>query len=321
MDHQIAVPNGVVVKVVRREAPLPTLLVSDEVADEGAARVRRLRFFLPDGASSAELVSDHVQTEMLLRTRGRVDRGCLRHLYHRLMIAGLCCQARPATRARRVCVLGHGAGALSTFLSHVLRAAVTAVDSDASVVSLGRQFFGDCTPIHVCDAAEFVTAQKGSDRFDAVLIDINAAGEPLAAPPARLYSPAVVSALRRLSGLVIVNVLEGSEDDRHCVARAFASEFAHVMWLRAPLLCSNHVLVAGLDLTSAPSQLHLAAWLRVQHNRTSLGLMLGALRFGSSVIAEGLPRVVTRGRVQSSIHRARVRGSPRGATAVKRQRV
>ena len=98
MDHQIAVPNGVVVKVVRREAPLPTLLVSDEVADEGAARVRRLRFFLPDGASSAELVSDHVQTEMLLRTRGRVDRGCLRHLYHRLMIAGLCCQARPAAR-------------------------------------------------------------------------------------------------------------------------------------------------------------------------------------------------------------------------------
>ena len=282
-EEQFEIPGGCVVEVARRDAPRPTLLVSDETADEGAARVRRLRFFQPDDADEdggGELVSDYVQTEMLLRRNGRVDARCLRQHYHCLMVAALSCHSEPAP-VRRVAMLGHGAGALGSFLGAVLHAAVTAVDSDAEVVALGRQHFDDCAHVVVGDAADFVRRQTDAS-FDAVLVDINAVREPLAAPPARMLSPDVVRALARATSMVVVNVLGDSEGARWGVASAFASEFAHVLWLRSPL-CTNHVLVAGRVLVS-PSLEGLEAWMSQQERAPALVRALAALQFGSSVL-------------------------------------
>ena len=281
--EEIEIPGGCVIEVARRDAPRPTLLVSDETADEGASRVRRLRFFHPDDADDgggAELVSDHVQTEMLLRRNGRVDARCLRQHYHCLMVAALSCHAEPAP-VRRVAMLGHGGGALGSFLGAVLHAAVTAVDSDAEVVALGRQHFDDCAHVVVGDAADFVRRQT-DETFDAMLVDINAVREPLAAPPARMLSPDVVRALARATSMVVVNVLGGSEGARCGVASAFAAEFAHVLWLRSPL-CTNHVLVAGRVLVS-PSLEGLEAWMTQQEHAPALVRALAALQFGSSVL-------------------------------------
>jgi len=123
MDEQIEIPGGTVVEVIRRAAPLPTLLISDET--DGDVMVRRLRFFQPDTCDEGHLVSDHIQSEMLLGCDGRVNPGCLRQHYHGLMVAALGLVAVPA-RIRRGFVLGHGAGALSSFLAEVLGSTITA---------------------------------------------------------------------------------------------------------------------------------------------------------------------------------------------------
>ena len=218
---------------------------------------------------------------MLLRRDGRVNARCLRQHYHCLMVAGLSCCAEPA-RVGRVAMLGHGAGALGSFLGAVLRAIVTAVDSDAAVIALGRQHFNDSARVFVGDAADFARSQADGS-FDAVFVDINAEREPLAAPPASMHAPDVVRALARATPLVVVNVLEGTKAARRGVASAFASEFAHVLWLRSPL-CTNRILVAGSALAPAPSQQGLEAWVSLQPHAQVLVRTLAALKFGSSVL-------------------------------------
>jgi hypothetical protein len=178
-----------VVAVVRGCLTEPTMLVSDETAEDGA-RIRRLRFFSredppshkPDGEES-ELVSTLIQTEMLL-CGGAVDTSHLRSEWHCLMVAALACADTPIA-LNRVLVLGHGAGALSSFLKRVLQCNVTSVDRSAAVASLARAHFADTARVHLKDAADFVLNLKSTETFHAVFLDLNAsAHEPLAAPPA-----------------------------------------------------------------------------------------------------------------------------------------
>jgi hypothetical protein len=308
--EQIDIPGVHVVQVLWACPPRPTLLVSDEKSKDGK-RVRRLRFFQPDDGDDAAVVSDHVQTEMMLHRNNDVDCCCLRQPYHSLMVAALSCPAEPSPlRGRRALMLGHGAGALSSFLKHVLCAEVTAVDSDAAVVAVGQQHFGDFANVHVCDAVDFVlllNEKKGRKEredkikhgkkekeekihtsFDAVFVDINAVLEPLAAPPASMYSTRVVRALAACTPLVVVNVLEGCKADRRRVASAFAAHFQHVLWLRSPL-CTNHILVAGHTLVT-PSQRHLDKWIVNQHKPRLLARALEEMKFDVSVRCELHPQ-------------------------------
>jgi len=279
----VDIPGVRVVAVVESAGPpRPTIMVSDELAaeEEEERAVRRLRFFQPDeggggdddGVHADELVSDHIQTEMLVHRNGRVDHGVLRQPYHCLMVGAMCCATEPRP-LRRAAVLGHGAGALGSFLAKVMRAAVTAVDSDPAVVKVGRVYFGDQAAVHVSDAADFVLRADGG-AYDAVLIDVNAAGhEPLAAPPKSLFSAEVVRALTRMTPMVIVNVLEGSEADRLRVGDAFATGFARVLWLTSQL-CSNHIMVAGEALAIEPLQSRLGNWVARQHRPKSVARAL-----------------------------------------------
>jgi len=281
-DEHIEIPGGKVVEVIRRAAPLPTLLISDET--DGDVMVRRLRFFQLDTCDEGHLVSDHIQSEMLLGCDGRVNAGCLRQHYHGLMVAALGLVAVPA-RIRCGFVLGHGAGALSSFLAEVLGSTITAVDCDAGVVKAGQKHFGDSACVHVSDAAAFVLQSSGL-CVDAVLIDVNAVLEPLDAPPACLFSPQVVRALARATPLLVVNVLGGDEADRCRVSTAFSDEFQNVMWLRSAL-CSNHILVAAnVPLVAAPSQEHLDGWIAMQRKMKALALALAPLRVGTTILHE-----------------------------------
>lgn len=277
----IHVPGGVVIAVIHSTGtPRPTLLVTDEAEDGSTTKVRRLRFFQPEDSSASgptdELVSDHIQTEMLVRRHGRVVHSILRQPYHCLMVCAMCCPVE-LQPLRRAAVVGHGAGALSSFLAQVLRASVTAVDIDPAVVQVGRQYFSDRTEVDVSDAAEWVSRADGA-CYDAVLIDVNAAGgshESLAAPPESLFSAEVVGALARTTPMVIVNVLEGSEADHVRIGDAFSVAFPDVLWLTSRL-CSNHIMVAGHALCAeAEVQGRLHAWMGQQHRPKSLARALG----------------------------------------------
>lgn len=176
-----------VVAVVRGIFPEPTLLVSDEMGEDGA-HVRRLRFFAEPPTHTSEdteIMSTLIQTEMLL-CDGAVDASHLRSEWHCLMVAALAF-ADPPLALNSVLVLGHGAGALGSFLKLVLQCKVTGVDRSAAVASLARAHFADTAHVRLKDAADFVLNLERSQTFDAVFLDLDAtAHEPLAAPPASM---------------------------------------------------------------------------------------------------------------------------------------
>ena len=287
--------------IVRGQAPEPTILVSDEIAACGA-HVRRLRFFDSSAGEDARedesMVSSIIQSEMLLlHDGGDVNPRYLRSQWHCLMLAALSCDAPMALQ--RVCVLGHGAGALSSFLHTVLGCKVTAVDRSADVALLSRAYFGSTIHVHVCDAAHFITRQSGgSEAFDAVFVDVDALDcDPLGAPPQLLYSSEVVLALARVSPIVIINVLGAGDGIDNClghseqnkVQSAFASNFKTAAWFESPL-CNNRVLVAGQrfwppEATSDELGRASQRWIQQQPSdlkRTLLGWEMGSTFFCTS---------------------------------------
>ena len=270
------------VAVVSERSPIEaTILVSDETAADGA-RVRRIRFFqaatactsdptgLPHGferGGADFLVSSIIQTEMLLRDDGTVDSTCLRSSWHTLMVAALALAS--CDSLDRVLVLGHGGGALSSFLQQALGCEVTAIDFSAAVASLARAHFADSgTRVHVCDAEWYVKDAASSQTWDAIFVDLSASHEDaLAAPPACMYTAETVHALASCAPVVITNALAANRShagDWRRVRDAFRSHFAHVRWLRSSA-CDNRVLVAAR--TRTPSSLHAAldSWLSQQH--------------------------------------------------------
>ena len=277
------------VAVVSERSPIEaTILVSDETAEDGA-RVRRMRFFQAAGCASSTactsdptgvprdferseaetslLVSSIIQTEMLLRDDGTVDSMYLRSGWHKLMVAALALAS--CDSLDRVLVLGHGGGALSSFLQQALGCEVTAIDFSAAVASLARAHFADSgTRVHVCDAEWYVKDAASSQTWDAIFVDLSASHEDaLAAPPACMYTAETVHALASCAPVVITNALAANRShagDWRRVRDAFRSHFAHVRWLRSSA-CDNRVLVAAR--TRTPSSLHAAldSWLSQQH--------------------------------------------------------
>jgi len=236
--------RGKVVAVVQRYGSQQTVLISDEVAADGQ-NVRRMRFLGPD------LVSAIIQAEMRVGDTGRVDPASLRSAWHCLMVAALAFAA-PSSLLVDVCVLGHGAGALSSFLRCVMGCNVTAVDNDAVVLAMARAHFADDNEdVHLADAADFMLHLDVSQRFDAIFLDLNAPRhQPLGAPPACMLTSPVVNALSRASPLVIINVLElehSREEDYQHVQTVFAPHFATKYM--ASSVCSNRILVASRTLT------------------------------------------------------------------------
>ena len=254
-------PGEAVAVICGKQPQQPTILVSDEDVD--GARVRRLRFFDapsstrnslhspwalgdPDGADQEQderLYSTCIQSEILLASDGTLDHTCLRSRWHCLMLASLGL-SRARTPLRHVCVLGNGAGALSSFLRHVLKCKVTALEKDPAVVALARDYFGDTSDVHIGDAARFILGLDSCAKFDAILIDLNAPShEPLAAPPECVYQPEVVRALVKLSPVVILNLLPASRstacDMEERVQKAF-SPYASVHTYVFLCLCFLH---------------------------------------------------------------------------------
>jgi predicted O-methyltransferase YrrM len=270
------------VAVVSERCPIEaTILVSDETAEDGV-RVRRMRFFqaatactsdptgvprdFEHGEADGLLVSSIIQTEMLLRDDGTVDCMCLRSGWHTLMVAALALASGDSLD--RVLVLGHGGGALSSFLQQALGCEVTAIDFSAAVASLARAHFADSgTRVHVCDAEWYVKDAASSQIWDAIFVDLSASHEDaLAAPPACMYTAETVHALASCAPVVITNALAANRShtgDWRRVRDAFRSHFAHVRWLRSSA-CDNRVLVAAR--TRTPSSLHAAldSWLSQQ---------------------------------------------------------
>ena len=253
-----------------------SILVSDETAEDGA-RVRRMRFFHapPGGAGDPSgrdrscvgdpvaLVSSIIQTEMLLRGDGTVEPTCLRSRWHALMVAALACTGSP----RRVLVLGHGGGALSSFLRQALGCEVTAVDFSAAVASLARAHFGDGAQVHVCDAASYVKRSASSREWDTVFVDLNGSREAaLAAPPASMYTAEAVRDLASCAPVVITNVLPAHHsraEDLQRVRDGFHAQFSTVRWLRSTA-CDNRVLVAARAPALESPHAALESWLTQQ---------------------------------------------------------
>ena len=270
------------VAVVSERSPIEaTMLVSDETAQDGV-RVRRMRFFQAANACTLDptglprdfergeadlLVSNIIQTEMLLRDDGTVDCMCLRSGWHKLMVAALALAT--CDSLDRVLVLGHGGGALSSFLQQALGCEVTAIDFSAAVASLARAHFADSgTRVHVCDAEWYVKDAAGSQTvWDAIFVDLSASNEDaLAAPPASMYTAETVHALASCAPVVITNALAASRShagDWWRVRDAFRSHFAHVRWLRSSA-CDNRVLVAARTRTSSSPHAALESWLSQQ---------------------------------------------------------
>lgn len=223
------IADGLVIAVVRQSCHQRSVVVSDETGDD-SARVRRMYFFFAPTESNAgdsgEFFTSTIQTEMLL-DNGSVDPTVLRSKWNCLMVAALAFAGPPPTLLR-VCVLGHGGGALSSFLNKVLQCNVTAVDADADVLSLARSHFGDVAHVHLKDAADFLLHLDCAQTFDAVFIDLcSSSSQPLAAPPACMYEADVIHALFVCSPVVVVNVLGASTSTPSvCMSRP-RSEWLH----------------------------------------------------------------------------------------------
>ncbi|EKX53055.1 hypothetical protein GUITHDRAFT_101500 [Guillardia theta CCMP2712] len=239
-ENSIVGFHGSVVEIDSENQDAP-IMVSDEVGEDGA-RVRRLRFFTLD-QTSHELVSDHIQTEMALTAEGTPDPTRLMLQYHRVMYDAMC---RLPTVVKKVCVLGHGAGALSSFLSTLLRFEICAVDSNPAVLRLGRKHFNDRVTAQHDDGSSFLRRSVGS--FDVVLVDLNApSNEALDAPPREFCTHDFVDLVARVTGNLIMNVLGGSEQARSDVKAAYSRKFS-TRWVH-PDGCNNYILVATQQTT------------------------------------------------------------------------
>ena len=223
------IADGLVIAVVRQSCNQRMVVVSDETVDD-SARVRRMYFFFAPvdskAGDSGEFFTSTIQTEMLL-DNGSVDPTVLRSKWNCLMVAALAF-AGPPPILRRVCVLGHGGGALSSFLNKVLQCNVTAVDADADVLSLARSHFGDVAHVHLKDAADFLLHLDCAQTFDAVFVDLcSSSSQPLAAPPVCMYEAGVIHALFVCSPVVVVNVLGASTSTPSVCMPRPRSEWLH----------------------------------------------------------------------------------------------
>eukprot|EP00960_Hanusia_phi_P068802 766939-Hanusia_phi.AAC.2 len=235
-DHGFLVGlHGKVVEIDSGNMDAP-IMVSDEQREDGT-RVRRLRFFHLD-RNSDELVSDHIQTEMALIGEGVPDPTRLMLQYHQVMYDAL---SRLSLEAKKICILGHGAGALSSFLSSLSRFEVCGVDNSQTVLRLGREYFDDRGKVFHEEGCEFL--RRCSMAFDVVLVDLNASREALDAPPKEFYTERFVRLVSNVSSNVIVNVLGGDEQARLRVFAEYSKSFS-TCWIH-PEGCDNYILVAS----------------------------------------------------------------------------
>ena len=282
------VDGAIVVAVVQGRTGRPTMLVSDESEAHGT-RVRRLRFFYDPQVCGAELVSNIIQTEMLIREDGTVDRTRLSTHWNRLIVASLVYAGAARIPLGCACVLGHGCGALSSFLEEVLLADVAAVEKDEQVCDMGRAYFADSAHVHIDDAAEFVIKSSSSAKFDVVFVDINAEDdEPMAAPPASIYAEETSRALSRMSPVVLVNVLPASQtgpDHYQRIEDTFARHFPATRWLHSTL-CSNRILVASAKEYTSMEVLNarMGAWKKLSQ---ALAQSLDGIEYGSNILPRG----------------------------------
>lgn len=145
-----------------------------------------------------------------------------------LALAGMEMGARPRrTPSQRVLVLGLGAALLPSLLTHHLpRAAVTAVELDATVVEAATSHLGlDASRVRVVteDALSWVKRMANAeheDTFDAILIDIFDARNEC---PTEFFSDEFLGNLRMLlsqNGVVVHNLHVGNTHLRARLERA-----------------------------------------------------------------------------------------------------
>lgn len=249
--------------------------------------IRNVENKVPGGEIALEMVSDEVQTEMALyfcskkKQQPRVDTTRLCLPYYRVMIAALCLgsqigadleqQHLPEGRVRRLLFLGNGAGALSSFCARAFPAwEFDAVEKDAAVSEAGKLYFSSpyqC-PAICQNAIDFLQDAVELKRcWNTVLIDINVSGSDdgtlggrlkegnasssklkAAVPKPSKFIPLLASVVNGpQGGVVIINVLGGSHEEKKKLQNRFRSCFESVRWLTSQEMASstnNAVLVA-----------------------------------------------------------------------------
>jgi spermidine synthase len=230
------------------------------VIDEGPLRV--MRFGSPAGSEQSA-----------------IERGNPRALpleYTRYALLGLAHanQGRP----RRMLMVGLGGGTLTTLVHRALpEMIIDAVEIDPVVVAAARAQFGlreDARyRVHVADAAAWMTAARGEETYDYILLDAYA-GEEI---PAALGTPAFFRAVaRRLApgGVVAINVAE-MEAEGLAVTRAFAGVLAPFDCRRTPV--DGNVLLFAAAGPHQPDPAAMQRWLAEWDARRATDFSLAAL--------------------------------------------
>ncbi len=149
-------------------------------------------------------------------------------------------------RARRVLMIGLGGGTLATML-HRVGVAVVAVEIDAAIVELARDYFSmpDEIEVHVGDGARFLA--RDTRKFDAIVLDAYSGPEM----PAHMLTPAFfarVKAHLAPGGIALLNLIVGDDDDPlpHEIGSRMKTAWRNVRLLDRPEWEErNAILMAG----------------------------------------------------------------------------
>lgn len=188
--------------------------------------------------------SDAIQSVMSLESPHRL----VLDNHHAMMLALLW----PA-RLGAVLDLGMGAGALQRYLrQRVPQLVVTAVEGNALMVSLARQYFELPTsqPVHIDDAFEFI--KRDTTRYDLIFCDLFNGRES----PPNLQSPHFFANMeRRLTpdGVLAINTLPASEQALSTLLQVARQAFAGVGLLQFQDLGNIVIILSKVPLTDASS--------------------------------------------------------------------
>lgn len=168
--------------------------------------------------------------------------------------------ALPARRRRSVLLLGLGGGSAARLVRALApQARIVGVEIDPEVVAAARRFFElDALGVEVVVAdARTVLAERGGERFDAVLEDVFVGTGDDAVKPAGLPEPGLAHARRRLrpGGVLATNALDEAPRTAAFVGRLFGGG------VRIRIAgYDNQVFLAGpRDLTARGLRMRVAA--------------------------------------------------------------
>ena len=167
---------------------------------------------------------------------------------------GLICQKR----LQRVLIIGCGGGSLAIMLAR-RDVAVTLLDVDPRAFAIARRYFHMPASVecHVADGAEFL--QRNSSCYDAIVLDAFAGGiVPRHFLTSRFFR--LVKARLKRSGIVLVNMVVGGDDDPlfAAMAKAMAAwRYRRLLDLKSSSN-RNVIVVAGAVRDLKAPKLHVA---------------------------------------------------------------